>query len=93
MLAHDKLFVHQPLQVLLLMAAFNPISTQPIFVFALGLFELHGVCVGPPLKDIQVPLAGIPSPVVPTALCGIYSSIKIYILEKAPDLILYRIQV
>lgn len=60
---------------------------------ALGLFELHEVCVGPPLKDIQVPLAGIPSPVVPTVLCRIYSSIKIHILEKAPDLILYIIQV
>lgn len=49
--------------------------------------------MGPPLKDIQVPLAGIPSPVVPTVLCGIYSGIKIHILEKAPDLILYIIQV
>lgn len=49
--------------------------------------------MGPPLKDIQVPLAGIPSPVVPTVLCGIYSGIKIHIHEKAPDLILYIIQV
>ena len=61
---------HHP-QVLLLRAALNPFSTQPLFVIgialthvqdlALGLVEPHAVHAGPLLKPVKVPLDGIPS--------------------------------
>jgi len=57
--------------VLLLRAALNPFSTQPVSVhgialtyvqnIALGLVELHEVCMGPPLKPVKVSQDGIPS--------------------------------
>lgn len=66
-----ELFIEQHLQVLLLRASLNPFSIQPVFVFwispthvqdlALGLIELHDVCMGLSLKPVTVPLGGIPS--------------------------------
>ncbi|KAK4818782.1 hypothetical protein QYF61_019128, partial [Mycteria americana] len=68
---HVELLINQHAQVLLLRAALNPFSTQPVFVLwivpthaqdlALGLAELHEVRTGPPLKPVNVPLDGIPS--------------------------------
>jgi len=65
------LLLNQHPKVLLLKAAFNPFSTQPVFVFgialtqvqnpALGLVELHEVCTGPPIKPVGVPLDDVPS--------------------------------
>ncbi|PKU47710.1 hypothetical protein llap_1990 [Limosa lapponica baueri] len=70
-MAHVELLVQQHSQVLLLRAALNPSSAQPVFVpgiamtrvqdLALGLVELHEVRTGPPLTPVQVPLDGIPS--------------------------------
>ena len=58
-------------QVVLLRAALDQLSAQPVLVFgialthvqdlALGLVELHAVHAGPPLQPVQVPLNGIPS--------------------------------
>ncbi|KAK4810518.1 hypothetical protein QYF61_004481 [Mycteria americana] len=58
-------------QVILLRAALNPFSAQPVFVLgiaptsvqdlALGLVQLHEVHMGPSLKPVKVPLDGIPS--------------------------------
>ncbi|PKU42690.1 rna-directed dna polymerase from mobile element jockey-like [Limosa lapponica baueri] len=69
--AHVELLIHQHPQVLLLRAALNLFSSQPVFVSgialtqvqdpALGLVELHEVHTGPPLQPVQVPLDGIPS--------------------------------
>ncbi|KAK4819146.1 hypothetical protein QYF61_025826 [Mycteria americana] len=69
--AHVELLINQYPQVLLLRAALNPFSAQPVFVLgiapthvqdlALGLVELHEVRTGPPLKPVKVPLDGIPS--------------------------------
>ncbi|KAK4832374.1 hypothetical protein QYF61_022229 [Mycteria americana] len=66
-----ELLINQHPQVLLLRAALNPFSAQPVFVLgiapphvqdlALGLVELHEVHTGPPLKPVKVPLNGIPS--------------------------------
>ncbi|KAK4829762.1 hypothetical protein QYF61_006486 [Mycteria americana] len=71
LLSHVELLIDQHPQVLLLRAALNPFSTQPVFVLgiapthvqdlALGLFELHEVHTVPPLKPVKVPLDGIPS--------------------------------
>ncbi|KAK4808830.1 hypothetical protein QYF61_001338 [Mycteria americana] len=71
LLGHVELLINQRLQVLLLRAAINPYSTQPVFVLgtapthvqdlALGLVELHEVRTGPPLKPVKVPLDGMPS--------------------------------
>ncbi|KAK4825967.1 hypothetical protein QYF61_003536 [Mycteria americana] len=68
---YAELLINQHPQVLLLRAAVNPFSTQPVFVLgialthvqdlALGLVELHEVCPGPALKPVTVPLDGIPS--------------------------------
>ncbi|KAK4821027.1 hypothetical protein QYF61_012113 [Mycteria americana] len=67
---HVELLINQHPQVLL-RAALNPFSAQPVFVlgialthvqdFALGLAELHEFLMGPPLKPVKVPLDGIPS--------------------------------
>ena len=56
---HAELLSHQHPQVLLLRAALEPLSAQPVLVFgivpthvqdpALGLVELHVVHAGPPL--------------------------------------------
>ncbi|PKU46981.1 rna-directed dna polymerase from mobile element hypothetical protein [Limosa lapponica baueri] len=69
--AHVKLPIHEHSQVLLLRAALQPFSAQPVFVlgiamsqvqdFALGLVELNEVYTGTLLKPVQVPLDGIPS--------------------------------
>jgi len=69
--AHVELLIHQYPQVLLLRAALEPLSSQPLFVFevapthvqdlALGLVELHVVHAGPPLQPVKVPLNGISS--------------------------------
>ncbi|KAK4821092.1 hypothetical protein QYF61_013420 [Mycteria americana] len=66
---HVELLINQHPQVILLRAALNPFSTQPVFVLgiapthvqdlALGLVELHEVCTGPPLKPVKVSLDGI----------------------------------
>jgi len=63
---HAELLINQHPQVLLLRAALNSLSVQPVFVLgiapthvqdlALGLAELHEVRVGPPLKPVNVPL-------------------------------------
>jgi len=63
--------IHRSPQVLLLRAALEPLSTQPVLVFgivpthvqdlSLGLVDLHGVHTGPPLQPVQVPLDGVPS--------------------------------
>ncbi|KAK4828770.1 hypothetical protein QYF61_000795 [Mycteria americana] len=68
---HVELLINQHPQVLLLRAALNPFSTQPVFVLgiawtqvqdpALGLVEPHEVHTGSPLKPVKVPLDGIPS--------------------------------
>ncbi|KAK4824932.1 hypothetical protein QYF61_021552 [Mycteria americana] len=68
---HVELLINQHPQVLLLRAALNPFSAQPVFVLgiapthvqdlALGLVELHEVHTGPPLKPVKVPLDGTPS--------------------------------
>ncbi|PKU41812.1 hypothetical protein llap_7885 [Limosa lapponica baueri] len=68
---HVELLINQDPQVLLLRAALQPFSTQPVFVpgitmsqvqdLALGLIELHEVDMDPPLKPVQVSLDGIPS--------------------------------
>ncbi|KAK4821962.1 hypothetical protein QYF61_004966 [Mycteria americana] len=68
---HVELLINQHPQVLLLRAALNPFSAQPVFVLgiapthvqdlALGLAELHEVHTGPPLKLVEIPLDGIPS--------------------------------
>ncbi|GAB0206720.1 mitochondrial enolase superfamily member 1 [Grus japonensis] len=70
LLTHVELLINQYPQVLLLRAAFNPFSTQPIVVLgnapthvqdlALGLVELHAVHTGSPLQPVKVPLDGIP---------------------------------
>jgi len=69
--AHVELLIHQYPQVLLLRAALEPLSAQPVLVFGiapthvqdlvLGLAELHAVHTGPPLQPVKVPLNGIPS--------------------------------
>jgi len=71
LLGHAELLVNPHPQVLPVSAALNPFSAQPVFVLgiaptqvqdlALGLVELHGVHMGPPLQPVQVPLDGIPS--------------------------------
>ncbi|KAK4822002.1 hypothetical protein QYF61_006616 [Mycteria americana] len=71
LLAHVELLINQHPQMLLLRAALNPPFAQPVFVLgiapahvqdlALGLVELHELCMGPPLKPVKVPLDGIPS--------------------------------
>ncbi|PKU41108.1 hypothetical protein llap_8578 [Limosa lapponica baueri] len=65
LLAHVEVLIHQHPQVLLLRAALQPFSAQPVFVpgiaIVLGFVELHEVSMGPPLKPVQVPLDGIPS--------------------------------
>ncbi|KAK4823520.1 hypothetical protein QYF61_003029 [Mycteria americana] len=68
---HVELLINQHTQVLLLRAALNPFSAQTVFVLgiapthvqdlALGLVDLHEVCMGPPSKSVKVPLGGIPS--------------------------------
>ncbi|KAK4827563.1 hypothetical protein QYF61_019187 [Mycteria americana] len=67
---HVELLINQHPHVLLLRAALNPFSAQPVFVLgialthvqdlALGFVELHEVHTGPPLKPVRVPLDGIP---------------------------------
>jgi len=69
--ARVELLIQQYPQVLLLRAALEPLSGQPVLVFgiapshvqglALGLVELPAVHTGPPLQPVQVPLDGIPS--------------------------------
>jgi len=71
LLAHVELLIHRYPQVLLLRAALEPLSAQPLLMFgialtdvqdlALDLVELHAVCTGPPLQLVQVPLNDIPS--------------------------------
>jgi len=69
LLAHVELLIYQYPQVLL-RAALEPLSAQPVLVFRIapthmqdlfGLVELHGVHAGPPLQSVKVPLNGIPS--------------------------------
>jgi len=69
--AHLELLTHQYPQVLLLRAALELLSTQPVLVFgialthvqdlALSLVELHAVHAGSHLQSVKVPLNGIPS--------------------------------
>jgi len=71
LLCHVEFLVNQHLQVLLLRAALNSLSTQPVFVLgiakthmqhlALGLLELYKVHTAPLLKPLTVLLDGIPS--------------------------------
>jgi len=68
---HVELLIHHYPLVLLLRAALEPLSAQPVFVFgiaptqvqdlALALVELHEVHTGAPLQPVKVPLNGIPS--------------------------------
>ena len=68
---HVDFLINQQPQVLLLRAALNPFSTQPVSVLgivlthlqdlAFGLVGLYEVCTGPPLEPVKVPLHGIPS--------------------------------
>jgi len=68
---HAELLINQHPQVLLLRAALNPFSAQPVFVLGIalthvqdlahGLVEPHEVRTGPALKPVQVPLDDIPS--------------------------------
>jgi len=70
LLGHVELLINEHLQVLLLRAALNPVSTQPVLIpgfsptcgqdLPLGLVELHEVPAGPPLKPVKIPLDGIP---------------------------------
>ncbi|KAJ7406662.1 hypothetical protein BTVI_64973 [Pitangus sulphuratus] len=86
------------LNVLLLSAAFNPLSTQPAFVLgivptqvqnlALGLVELHKVCIGPPLQLFKIPLDSISSSMSTTQL-GVLSKLA----ENAFDLIVYIVHI
>ena len=79
---HVELLVYQHPQVLLLRAALNPFSAQPVSVLgiaptqvqdlALGLVEPHEVHTGPPLQAVQVPLDGIPS--IPRVDCLVLSA-------------------
>ena len=71
LLGHVELLINQHPQVLLLRAALNPFSAQPVFVLGIalthvqdlahGLVEPHEVRTGPALKPVQVPLDDIPS--------------------------------
>ena len=73
--SHVELLIHQHPQVVLLRAAFNSFSSQPVFVlgialtqvqvFELGLVEPYEVHMGPPLKP-RTELSGI---FCNTALC------------------------
>jgi len=66
---HGEFLTNQHPQVLLLRAALNPFSSQPVFVLgialthvqdlALGLVQLHRVHMGPLLKPLKVPLDGV----------------------------------
>ncbi|KAK4822238.1 hypothetical protein QYF61_011879 [Mycteria americana] len=47
LLAHVQLFVHQYPQVLLLRAALNPLSTQPVFVLGIAPTQVQGPCTWP----------------------------------------------
>lgn len=65
----DKVLINQQPRVLVLRAALNPFSAQPVFVLGtvltqvqnLVLVELHEVFIVPPLKPVQTPLDIIPS--------------------------------
>ena len=93
LLSHVELLISWHPQVLLLRAALNPFSTQPVFVLgiastqvqdlALGLVQLHEVRTGPPLKAVQVPLGGIPclQPVDHTTQLGVVGRLA----EGAPS--------
>ena len=69
--AHVELLVNQYPPVLLLRAALEPLSAQPVLVFgiapthvqdlALDLVGLHVAHAGPPLQPVKVLLNGIPS--------------------------------
>jgi len=69
LLSHVELLINQHPQVLLLRAALNSFSTQPLFVLgiaptrvqdlAFGLVELHEICTGSPLKPVKIPVEGI----------------------------------
>ena len=69
--SHVEVLINQHPQLLLSRAVLNAFSTQPVFVLGIapnqvqdltfGLIELHGVCIGPSLKLVKVPLGGIPS--------------------------------
>jgi len=71
LMGHLELLIDKHHQIVLLGAAFNPFSTQPVFVLgialtrvkelALGLVELREVHMGPPLKPAKVLLDGMPS--------------------------------
>ncbi|PKU39851.1 hypothetical protein llap_9848 [Limosa lapponica baueri] len=71
LLAYVELLINQHPQVLLLRAALNPFTTQPVLISgispthvqdpALGLVEPQEVLTGPLLKPVQVPLDGIQS--------------------------------
>ncbi|KAK4818497.1 hypothetical protein QYF61_014227 [Mycteria americana] len=86
---HVELLINQHPQVLLLRAALNPFSAQPVFVLgiaathvqdlALGLVELHEVHMGPPLKPVKVPLDGIPS------LQAVYCTTQLGVISKLAE--------
>ena len=67
LLGHVELLINQHPKSF----SWGSFSTQPVFVLgialiyvpdlALGLVELHEVCMGPPLKPVKVSLDGIPS--------------------------------
>ena len=71
LLAYSQFSIDYYPPVLFLRAGLNPLITQSVFVhgiasthlqdFALGPVELLEVCMGPPLKGVQVPLDGITS--------------------------------
>ena len=68
---HVELLVNQHTQVLLLRASLILFSAQPVFVLevalthmqdlALGLVDLYEICMGPPLKPVQLLLDGMHS--------------------------------
>jgi len=70
LLDRAELFINQHPQVLLLRAALNVLTAQPVFVLgiapaqvqdlAVGLVELHEVHIDPLLKPVQNPLVCIP---------------------------------
>ena len=72
LLAHVQFYIKQHPQVLLQRSAHNrfflhfvlilKIALTTVQDLALGFVELHEVHMGPPLKPVQVPLDGIPSP-------------------------------
>jgi len=70
LLGHSELFTNHHPQVLLLRAALNPFSAQPVFVLGIAPTHAQDLALdlvesqtqsGPPVKPDKVPLDGVPS--------------------------------